>query len=142
MLISFAGGVLIGAAALLLYAVSGRVAGVSGIAFGALWQAPAERSWRWLFLAGLVLGGWLAVLAGAREPGAPFPDTPAGTALLLAAGLLVGLGTRIGNGCTSGHGICGMSRLSPRSLVATVVFMFMGMLVATWLRPWLSGGLS
>jgi len=118
------GGALIGAGALLLYARSGRVAGISGISHAALWGP--ERAWRWQFLLGLALGGWLAL------PAAPalLPLlTP--TVWLLLAGLLVGFGTRLGNGCTSGHGVCGLARLSPRSLAAVAVFMAVGVIAAS-----------
>lgn len=141
MLSAILGGVLIGSAALLLYAVSGRIAGISGITYGLLWPVPGDRAWRGLFLAGLLGGGWLAVLAGARLPAVPLPADAGGITLLLAAGLLVGAGTRLGNGCTSGHGICGLARLSWRSLAATLAFMLTGMLVATLLRPALVGAL-
>jgi uncharacterized protein len=129
-----AGGVLIGLAALLLYATLGRIAGVSGIAFGALPASGPERTWRVLFLGGLVAGGWLATLAvGALR--APEPATAASLLLAIGAGLLVGVGTRLGNGCTSGHGVCGLARRSPRSLAAVAVFMALGMVAATLLRP-------
>ncbi|HXG29681.1 MAG TPA: YeeE/YedE thiosulfate transporter family protein [Nevskiales bacterium] len=133
------GGVLIGASALLLYAAFGRIAGISGIAFGTLFGAAAERRWRLLFLGGLVLGGWLAVITGiAAMPHAPLPDA-AGIALIVLAGLLVGLGTRLGNGCTSGHGVCGLARLSRRSLVSVLLFMGAGIATASLLRPLLAG---
>lgn len=129
-----AGGALIGLAALLLYATLGRIAGVSGIAFGTLDSRGAERHWRALFLGGLVAGSWLAALAlGALPAAATFTGGAAGIALV--AGVLVGLGTRMGNGCTSGHGVCGLARLSRRSLVSVVIFMAVGMLTATLLRP-------
>ncbi|MGH8443396.1 MAG: YeeE/YedE family protein [Nevskiaceae bacterium] len=130
----FAGGVLIGLAALLLYATLGRIAGVSGIAYGVLPATGPERHWRLLFLGGLVAGGWLATLAFDALP-APPSVTAASLALALGAGVLVGVGTRMGNGCTSGHGVCGLGRRSPRSLAAVVVFMALGMATATLLRP-------
>ena len=131
------GGVLIGAAALLLYVTLGRIAGVSGIAFGVRDTSGLERHWRLVFLAGLVAGSWLAaVLLGYYAT--PAPRTAIGMALALVAGVLVGLGTRMGNGCTSGHGVCGLARLSRRSLVSVVVFMAVGMLTATLLRPLLA----
>jgi uncharacterized membrane protein YedE/YeeE len=124
---ALAGGVLIGTSAVLLLWLNGRIAGVSGIA-GGVWSAPAgERSWRWLFLGGLVLGGALWALAVAPGPAAR-PGFPAG--LLVLAGLLVGYGTSMAGGCTSGHGVCGLARRSPRSLVATAVFLVTAMLVA------------
>jgi len=128
-----AGGILIGLAAVLLYAVLGRIAGISGIAYGSLWAAPGERAWRWIFLGSLVAGGWLAALAIGDLPDSPFTRTAA--ALAVASGLLVGFGTRLGGGCTSGHGICGLARLSQRSLVAVLVFMALGVITATLLRP-------
>ena len=114
------GGVLIGLSAVLLMAFSGRIAGVSGIVGGLLPPKPAtDRSWRLSFVLGLVLAPLILRMAtGASGIGAPAVDYP----LLLAAGLLVGVGTAFGGGCTSGHGICGMARLSPRSAVAVTVF--------------------
>ena len=134
---AFAGGLLVGAAALLLYAALGRIAGISGIAFGIQGARGDERAWRAWFLAGLVAGGWLAALAFGPLP---VPGAPGTAAALLAigAGLLVGFGTRMGNGCTSGHGVCGLARLSPRSLAAVALFMATGMATATLLRPLLT----
>lgn len=114
------GGAFIGLAAVLLMALTGRIAGISGIAGGLLANRRADRSWRWLFLFGLVLGvGMHEMLRpetfALREGFSPL--------WLAAAGLLVGVGTRMGGGCTSGHGVCGLSRLSARSLVATITFM-------------------
>jgi uncharacterized protein len=128
------GGMLIGVAALLLYATLGRIAGVSGIAFNVVSSTGAERHWRMTFLGGMIAGAWIAVIAFGFFA-APAPRTPAGTALALAAGVLVGFGTRMGNGCTSGHGVCGLARLSPRSLVSVIVFIAFGMMTATLLRP-------
>jgi hypothetical protein len=128
------GGLLIGGAALLLYATLGRIAGVSGIAFNAISSIGAERHWRIAFLGGLIAGGWIAVIAFGFFS-APAPRTVTGIAIALIAGVLVGFGTRMGNGCTSGHGVCGLARLSPRSLVAVIVFMAFGMMTATLLRP-------
>lgn len=121
----FAGGVLIGLAAVLLLAVNGRVAGVSGILGGILTsRSGAERSWRLLFVTGLIAGAALYRLFYG-----PLPIQIQSTApVLLAAGALVGWGTRLGSGCTSGHGVCGLARLSPRSLLATVTFMLFGVL--------------
>ena len=130
---ALAGGALIGAAALLLYGTLGRIAGISNIAYGGLW-AQDDRRWRIVFLVGLVAGGWLAVLAFGALPAAAAP-TGASLGIAVASGLLVGFGTRLGNGCTSGHGVCGLGRLSPRSLVSVLVFMALGMLTATLLRP-------
>src|SRR6266700_2181065 len=114
------GGVLIGFSAVLLLGFSGRIAGVSGIVGGLLPPKPAsDRSWRLSFVLGLVLAPLILRMAtGASGIGAPAVDYP----LLLTAGVLVGAGTAFGGGCTSGHGICGMARLSPRSAVAVTVF--------------------
>ena len=114
------GGVLIGLSAVLLMAFSGRIAGVSGIVGGLLPPKPAtDRSWRLSFVLGLVLAPLILRMAtGASGIGAPAVDYP----VLLAAGLLVGAGTAFGGGCTSGHGICGLARLSPRSAFAVTVF--------------------
>ena len=129
---ALAGGVLIGIAALLLYAGIGRIAGISGITFRLL--DPTGTGWRLPFIAGLVGGAWIALTSGAPLPAAPMPGDLHGTVLLALSGLIVGFGTRLGNGCTSGHGICGLSRLSLRSLVAVVVFMGVGIIAATFLR--------
>jgi uncharacterized membrane protein YedE/YeeE len=120
---SFAGGILIGCAAALLFLSSGRIAGISGIAGGLLTPRRADIAWRIAFLLGLLLAPVAFRLFGRL----PFPRIDAGFGTLLIAGLLVGLGTSYGSGCTSGHGVCGLSRLSPRSLVATIAFMAAGM---------------
>ena len=118
-LASTLGGALIGAAALLLWLSLGRIAGISGIIGGLLGTGGMERDWRLAFLAGLIGMPALAVLAS----GPPRQEIAAGPLTLLLAGLLVGFGTRLGSGCTSGHGVCGLARLSARSVVATGVFM-------------------
>lgn len=123
------GGALIGLGALILLVFSGRIAGISGIASSALFNAEG-RSWRLAFLLGIVLG---PLLVGAIIADFSF-STPELGWQVIVAGLLVGIGTGWGSGCTSGHGICGISRLSPRSLTATVIFMFSGMLIATLLH--------
>ncbi|QNP39785.1 YeeE/YedE family protein [Lysobacter solisilvae (ex Woo and Kim 2020)] len=127
------GGALIGLAATLLYALLGRIAGISGIVNAAVEQR-GERGWRVAFLLGLVIAAtaWLAYT------GAP-PRTGFGSGWLIAAGLLVGFGTRLGNGCTSGHGICGLARLSKRSLVAVLVFMGVAFATTYVLRHVLGG---
>jgi uncharacterized membrane protein YedE/YeeE len=119
---SVAGGVLIGLSAALMLLLSGRIAGISGIVGGLLRPTMGDIGWRTAFLLGLVV----APLVYAAF--APLPEVriEAGTGTLVAAGLLVGLGTRYGAGCTSGHGVCGISRGSPRSLVATLAFMLAG----------------
>jgi uncharacterized membrane protein YedE/YeeE len=131
-LASAAGGALIGAAALLLWLTLGRIAGISGIIAGAV---GPDRAWRLAFLAGLI-GAPLAWVALA---GAPALDIAAGPVTLIFAGLLVGFGTRLGSGCTSGHGVCGLARLSPRSLAATGLFMATAAAVVFLLRHVLGG---
>ena len=121
-LLALIGGALIGLSAVLLMALLGRIAGVSGIASGLL-PPGLDWGWRAAFVVGLI-GGPLVVMAasGVSPIGAPAVSAP----MLAAAGLLVGAGTVLGSGCTSGHGICGLSRLSPRSLAAVAVFMAAG----------------
>jgi uncharacterized membrane protein YedE/YeeE len=116
------GGALIGLSASVLLAFNGRVSGVSGIVGGLLTPVAGDVAWRALFVLGLVAGGALALVAmpGAFSAGAASPGVVA------IAGLLVGFGTRVGNGCTSGHGVCGISRGAPRSLAATVTFIAAG----------------
>ena len=131
-----AGGILIGLASMGLLATLGRVAGISGIAWGAL--AGPDRDWRLLFLVGLVSGTALVHTVLDK----PIPDAPnAPLTLAILAGLLVGFGTRMGSGCTSGHGVCGIGRLSVRSLVATLTFMVTGLITVFVIRH-LLGGLS
>lgn len=119
---SLAGGLLIGLSAALLLLFNGRIAGISGIVGGLLKPARGDIGWRIAFIAGLVIAPLVYALA------TPLPQVhvEAHYPVLLIAGLLVGVGTRYGAGCTSGHGICGLSRRSPRSVMATVAFMFAG----------------
>jgi uncharacterized protein len=119
------GGTLIGLAAALLLLVNGRIAGISGILGGLIIpNSTSERLWRGAFIIGLMCGA--ALYAWLRGE---FPmQLQVGNSLLLLAGLLVGFGTRLGSGCTSGHGICGMARRSPRSLTATATFIACGIL--------------
>lgn len=128
------GGLLIGASAALFLLLNGRVAGISGILGGALEQASADGAWRYAFLAGLVAApaAWAAFVPVTVE-------IEASTPLLIAAGLLVGFGTRLGSGCTSGHGVCGISRLSTRSIIATVTFMAFGFLTVFVMRHAIGG---
>jgi uncharacterized membrane protein YedE/YeeE len=119
-----AGGALIGVSAGALLLIAGRIAGVSGVLAGLLRPERGESAWRAFFVAGLATGGvLLAQLAPSCLPGAP--AAPMGQ--MLVAGLLVGLGARVAGGCTSGHGICGVGRLSTRSIVATSLFIALGM---------------
>lgn len=114
------GGALIGAAAVLLWVLVGRIAGVSGIAFGLLRPVRGDIVWRACFLGGLIAGAAVVMALGVA------PATPRvsdDVLVILGGGLLVGVGTRLGGGCTSGHGVCGLARLSRRSLIATVIFM-------------------
>lgn len=129
-LASLGGGVLIGLAAALLLLANGRIAGISGIAGGLLRPAQGDIGWRLAFLLGLVAAplGWLAF--GAMPP-AQIDNSPL---LLTVAGLLVGVGTRFGSGCTSGHGVCGIARLSPRSLTATACFIVAGFVTVFVIR--------
>ncbi|EKO3707730.1 YeeE/YedE family protein [Vibrio metschnikovii] len=117
---SLFGGMLLGVSATLLLLLNGKVAGISGILGGLLTPKAQDTAWRWFFMIGLVAGG----VFGVRLLGAEVPlQYSSSTGMLIIAGLLVGLGTRLGNGCTSGHGICGIGRLSLRSIVATGIFM-------------------
>jgi uncharacterized membrane protein YedE/YeeE len=119
---SLAGGVLIGLSAALLILGSGRVAGISGIVGGLLKPGGPDTVWRLAFLGGLLAAPLLWRLFAVLPEAQPVT----GGGMLVVAGLLVGIGTRYGSGCTSGHGVCGLSRLSPRSLVATLAFMGAG----------------
>jgi uncharacterized membrane protein YedE/YeeE len=119
------GGALIGVSASLMLAFNGRVTGISGIVGGLVHPSAGDVAWRALFVAGLIAGG---IVAAFTLPGA-FTGTSTGIGTALVAGLLVGVGTRVGNGCTSGHGVCGVSRFSVRSIAATLTFIATGALV-------------
>lgn len=123
------GGGMIGLGALILFVFSGRIAGISGIASSALFSSDG-RSWRLAFLAGVIAG---PLLVGALITDFSY-STPELSWQVVVAGLLVGVGTGWGSGCTSGHGICGISRLSPRSVTATLLFMLSGVVIATLLH--------
>jgi uncharacterized membrane protein YedE/YeeE len=127
---ALAGGLLIGLAASAFVLLNGRIAGISGILGGLLRPAQGDVAWRVAFLAGLVGAPLIYALFAAL----PESRIDAGDGALVAAGLLVGIGTRYGSGCTSGHGVCGLSRLSPRSLVATGAFMLAGFVTVFMLR--------
>ncbi|HTT07643.1 MAG TPA: YeeE/YedE family protein [Gammaproteobacteria bacterium] len=120
---SLAGGMLIGLAAGMLILVNGRIAGISGIVGGLIHPRAGDTAWRVLFVAGLLLAPWAHRLLLA----AATPQINAGGFTLVIAGLLVGFGSRLGSGCTSGHGVCGLARLSPRSFAATATFTITGM---------------
>ena len=130
------GGALIGLAATMLMILTGRLAGVSGILGGLLLARPADAPWRIAFIAGMVAAPLLAALAGAPLPR---PAMTSSLVLLSAGGLLVGFGSRMGNGCTSGHGVCGFARLSARSIAATIIFMLAAAATVAIVRHGLGG---
>jgi uncharacterized protein len=130
------GGALIGLAGVLLMLFAGRVAGISGITAGILGIGAIDRGWRVAFLVGLVLAPVGAMLAGYSVP---VPAMPASWLLIVAAGVLVGFGARLGGGCTSGHGICGIARLSKRSIAATVIFMGTAVVTVALMRHVIGG---
>lgn len=132
-LLALLGGALIGSGSALLLFTNGRIAGISGIASGLVHRETADRAWRLAFLGGLVAAGVVASLVAPAAIGAPVRPP----VVVVAAGLLVGFGTRMGNGCTSGHGVCGLSRGSPRALVAVLTFITTGAITAM-----IAGGLS
>jgi uncharacterized membrane protein YedE/YeeE len=133
---SLSGGILIGLAATGMLLFNGRITGISGILSQCFFSRD-NRVWRMMFLVGLLLAGsaYRIILGDAFSISIQTPTTQ-----LIAAGLLVGFGTRLGSGCTSGHGICGLARFSPRSFVATLIFMFFGMLTV-WAVHQLRGGI-
>lgn len=132
---SLIGGALIGLAAALLLLLNGRIAGVSGILGGLIERGTTDRGERLAFIGGLLGGPVLFALVLQR----PAITLDASAITLIAAGLLVGYGTRLGGGCTSGHGVCGIARLSPRSLIATAVFMAAGIVTVYVMRHLLAG---
>lgn len=125
------GGALVGLSAVLMMALNGRIAGVSGILSGTLTQPQGDRLWRLLFVLGIVIGGALPVWL---DPSFQAPPPTASIGLAIIGGLVVGVGTGLGSGCTSGHGICGISRLSKRSILATLTFMASGIATVTLIR--------
>ncbi|BBL34674.1 hypothetical protein Nstercoris_00913 [Nitrosomonas stercoris] len=127
---AFSGGMIIGLATALLLFVAGRIAGISGIVGGLLRLQRRDFAWRAAFVSGLLLAPWLWRELGTLPP----VHIESNYAILALAGFAVGIGTRYGSGCTSGHGVCGLSRLSPRSIVATVLFMLMGMAIVYVVR--------
>jgi len=130
------GGALIGLSAVLLMLLTGRIAGVSGIFGGLLNLRSQDKDWRIAFIAGLIL---VPLIAAALGYGMAPPKLPANWVVIVAAGLLVGVGTRLGGGCTSGHGICGIGRLSLRSIAATIVFMVTAVITMAVTRHMLGG---
>lgn len=127
---ALSGGALIGIAAGMFVLLNGRIAGISGIIGGLLKPARGDSAWRIAFVGGLLAAPLMYALVTVL----PMPQIDAGYDTLVLAGLLVGIGTRYGSGCTSGHGVCGLSRLSPRSLVATVTFMAAGFITVFVIR--------
>ncbi len=130
------GGGLIGLSAVLLMLLTGRIAGISGIFGGLLDFRSEDKDWRIAFIAGLTLA---PLIAGWMGYGMPPPELPASWTVIIAAGLLVGFGARLGGGCTSGHGICGVARLSVRSIAATVIFMLAAIVTVAVTRHVLGG---
>ena len=122
------GGALIGLSSVLLMLLTGRIAGISGIFAGLLNVRSDDKAWRIAFIAGLIL---VPIMAGWIGHGMAAPKLPASWAVIVAAGVLVGFGTRLGGGCTSGHGICGIGRFSARSIAATIVFMVTAVITVT-----------
>ena len=136
-LAGFAGGALIGLASALLMLLAGRIAGISGIFGGLLSPAATDRDWRLAFIAGLIAAPLLAaVLLGVPLPK---PAISASLAVVTIGGLLVGFGSRMGGGCTSGHGVCGVARLSARSLAATAIFMVVAIATVAVVRHGIGG---
>jgi uncharacterized protein len=125
------GGVLIGTAATVLLMMNGRVAGISGIVGGLLTEQKGQRGWLGSFLGGLLLGGVAMYLV---RPSAFTVEYAPSLPLAIVAGLIVGVGTQLGNGCTSGHGVCGISRFSTRSIVATITFIATGAITVALMR--------
>ena len=130
------GGALIGLASVLLMMLTGRIAGISGILGGCLTVSAGDWLWRFAFIVGLVLA---PVASGLLAYPLPTPRMPASWVMIVIAGLLVGFGARLGGGCTSGHGVCGIARLSARSIVATAIFMTSAIVVVAIMRHGLGG---
>jgi uncharacterized membrane protein YedE/YeeE len=129
---AFAGGLLIGLSAVIMLLFNGRITGISGIMDGIVINSKSgDRVWRICFLLGLVLGGFLFKLI---MPDSFFPRDGFSVVLLITGGFIVGIGTRMGSGCTSGHGICGIARFSRRSILATVTFMLTGAITVYLIR--------
>lgn len=130
------GGALIGLSAVMLMLFNGRIAGISGVFSGAAFAKPGDRSWRMFFVIGLIAAPVLYTTVTGLQPAF---ELEAGWPLIILGGLLVGFGTRLGSGCTSGHGVCGLSRLSPRAFVAVGTFMAAGMFTVYAVRTLVGG---
>ncbi|AMN40399.1 YeeE/YedE family protein [Rhodoplanes sp. Z2-YC6860] len=133
---ALAGGALVGLASAMLMMLIGRIAGISGILGGGLTLVPGDKLWRLAFVAGLVLAPTVSGLLGHPMPEPQMPD---GYLMVIAAGLLVGFGARLGGGCTSGHGVCGIARFSARSIAATAIFMSTAVVVVAVMRHGFGG---
>lgn len=132
-IMALGGGILIGISVSLMLMFNGRVTGISGIAYGLVRPHKGDLSWRFSFIFGLIFGGVILWSISPQDFGQPLlPDFTT----VIVAGLLVGFGTVLGSGCTSGHGVCGISRLSPRGLVATALFITSGIVTVAILREW------
>jgi uncharacterized membrane protein YedE/YeeE len=125
------GGTLIGTASVLLMLLNGRIAGISGILAGLLTVSSEDRGWRLAFIAGLIIA---PIISGFLGRPLPEPDMPVSWLLIITAGFLTGFGARLGGGCTSGHGVCGIARLSRRSIAATAIFIATAVVVVTIMR--------
>ena len=130
------GGGLIGLASVLLMLLNGRVAGISGIVGGALAMSAGDKVWRLAFIAGLIVA---PIVIGLFGHPLPEPQMPASWLLIVAAGILIGFGARYGGGCTSGHGVCGIARLSARSIAATAIFMVSAIIAVAIIRHGFGG---
>ena len=130
------GGGLIGLASVLLMLLNGRVAGISGILGGALAMSAGDKVWRLAFIAGLIVA---PIVVGLFDHPLPKPQMPDSWLLIVAAGILIGFGARCGGGCTSGHGVCGIARLSARSIAATAIFMVSAIIVVAIIRHGFGG---
>lgn len=135
---SLIGGGLIGIAVTIMLLFNGRVTGISGIVSSSISKPTPEGLWRWLFIIGMIVGGFVIQ---ATKPDLFVNVSGRGSLAVIIAGLLVGYGTVMGSGCTSGHGVCGLSRLSIRSLMATIIFMLFGFLTVQAIRYFAGGSL-
>lgn len=137
------GGILIGISSTIMLAWNGRITGISGMVHLIVTPIAGDVSWRWIFLAGMVGGGAIYEfwLAPAQSILPQTPDFGFAPVAMVVGGLLVGFGTRMGSGCTSGHGVCGLGRLSPRSLIAVITFLITGIMTVFVVRHLLGGAL-